>query len=433
VADRARSNGRWPRVLNVVLLVGGFGLGQGSIFAAQTWLVAKGELVLLAAFGTHFSFAILATMFVDAGAITVLARHVAHLASGQTSKHDISRIFWETSVFRLFLALVTILGGAVYAMAISTEAFSPSYVLFASPGFLLCAINAAGILDGLKLSGISGLTGSITYVASALALALTLAQHTSLPEAGAILGGAFSLGNLMTVIAQWAVLVRRGSHPGMPRITRGGMVRSGKDGLAMLCGILPGQLYFRFQLLLSTTFLGAAPTALLLYARQIISGVTQVIGFVLRVEFPGLVQLFSQADKHNFATIFGAQKLASFLAIGLTIVTAIAGAILAFVPQESFSRVGVLVLAFSPTILTISIMWIIAQALAALSRYTVLAVIITIFHAVGLAVSYLTLAAHGLYAFVIGDLAAHATGMLLLYFFLRDQQQRVGSLAVQRP
>ncbi|MGO9361320.1 MAG: hypothetical protein ACLP1D_27190 [Xanthobacteraceae bacterium] len=429
---RIRHEGRWPRFLNIGLLVGGFGLGQGSIFAAQTWLVARGELDLLAAFGTHFSFATLGTLFVDAGAITVLARHVAHLSSGQTSKADISRIFWETSLFRMILALVTIVAAATYTTVVSTDEFSRSYILAAAPGFLLWAVNAAGMLDGLKLSGVSGLTGSVTYVASALALGL--AQHASLPGAGAILGGAFSIGNLVTVVAQWAVLRRHGLRPGPPEITRGGMARTTTDGIAMLGGMLPGQAYFRLQLLLSTTYLGAAPTALLLYARNVISGLTQIIGFVLRVEFPGLVRLFSQPDKHNIAAIFGAQKLASFLAIGLTIATVIAGGILTFAPQQSFSRIGVLIVAFSPTILTISIMWIVAQALAALSRYTVLAVIITIFHAVGLAVSYLTLAAHGLYAFVVGDLAAHATGMVLLYFFLRDQQQRAGALlAAQGP
>ena len=311
MADRQRSNGRWPRVLNVGLLVGGFGLGQGSIFAAQTWLVAKGELGLLATFGTHFAFATLGTMFVDAGAITTLARHAAHLPGGQTSKAEISRIFWETSVFRLTLAVVTILGGAIYAMAISTEAFSRSYMLMAAPGFLLWAGNAAGMLDGLKRSGISGLTGSITFVMSALAL--IFAQHVPLATAGALLGGAFSIGNLLTVAAQWTVLAQHGMRPGFPSLTQSGMVRSAKDGLAMLCGVLPGQLYFRFQLLLSTTFLGAETTAFLLYAKQIVGGVTQIIGFVLRAEDCREILVFGSRKQLYQARKFDAQHKADNL------------------------------------------------------------------------------------------------------------------------
>src|ERR1700726_2808667 len=115
-AQPSASDGQWPRVLNVGLLIGGFGIGQGAIFAVQTWLVAQGEFVLLAAFGAHFSFAVLGTLFVDAGSITVLARHVAHLSGEPTSNKEISRIFWETSTFRAILAFLVIAGGAVYAL-----------------------------------------------------------------------------------------------------------------------------------------------------------------------------------------------------------------------------------------------------------------------------------------------------------------------------
>ncbi|WP_171257043.1 hypothetical protein, partial [Acinetobacter baumannii] len=110
------------------------------------------------------------------------------------------------------------------------------------------------------------------------------------------------------------------------------------------------------------------------------------------------------------ATIFGAQKLASFLAIGSTIATLFAGIGLTFAKQRNFSEVGWLLIAFSPTILPISIMWIVAPALAALSRYTVLAFIITIFVVVGMVVSYLALTSYGVYALILGDMASHATG-----------------------
>ncbi len=48
------------------MLIGGFGLGQGSLFLAQTWLIARGDIVLLADFGICFSFATLGTMVVEA-------------------------------------------------------------------------------------------------------------------------------------------------------------------------------------------------------------------------------------------------------------------------------------------------------------------------------------------------------------------------------
>jgi O-antigen/teichoic acid export membrane protein len=423
--------GLWPRVLNVGLLIGGFGIGQGAIFAVQTWLVAQGEFVLLAQFGAHFSFAVLGTLFVDAGSITVLARHVAHLSGKPGAREEISRIFWETSAFRVFLALLIVLGGAIYALTIATEEFPRAYVLSALPGFLIWACNAAGLLDGHKRSGLSGITGSIAYIASAVAL--VFARHDSPAVAGAMLGAAFSIGNLATVVAQWAVLARHGWMPGFSRISSTGTIRSCKNGLAMLCGILPGQLYFRFQIVLSQAFLGPEQTAMLLYAKQIVAAATQIIGFVLRVEFPGLVQRFSRPAEQNFRTIFDSQKFALYLAVAATFAVLAMGVLMRLGHDEHFNKVALLICASAPTILTLSILWIISQPLAALSRFTLLSLIIVVFVLVGVAVSYLLLASYGVYAFIAGDIASHATGAVLLYFCLRDPKSVDPLASVQRP
>ena len=86
--DDARSAGRRSqrvRLINVVLLVGGYGLGQGAIFVVQTWLVARGAFELLSSFGTLFSFAMLSIFLIDAGSTTTLARRIAGLADDDAS------------------------------------------------------------------------------------------------------------------------------------------------------------------------------------------------------------------------------------------------------------------------------------------------------------------------------------------------------------
>src|SRR5262249_32808331 len=102
---------RWPRVMNVALLIAGLGLGQGSIFAVQTLLVARGEYELLAAFGTHYSFALLGIILVDMGASTILARTVAHLSGERASRDEVWLIFCETCVIRLLAASLIGAGG----------------------------------------------------------------------------------------------------------------------------------------------------------------------------------------------------------------------------------------------------------------------------------------------------------------------------------
>ncbi|MGD5575291.1 hypothetical protein QUU09_22860, partial [Xanthomonas citri pv. citri] len=42
------------------------------------------------------------------------------------------------------------------------------------PGLLLWAVNGVGLLDGLRLSGISGITGSVAYIINAVGLMLAM-------------------------------------------------------------------------------------------------------------------------------------------------------------------------------------------------------------------------------------------------------------------
>ena len=281
------SHGRWPQIINVGLLIAGLGLGQGTIFVVQTVLVAAGEYELLAAFGTHYSFAVLGVILVDAGASVTLARTVARLPAGQNPNEEVWRIFCETTAIRLLLAALVCAAIAIYALGFASEGFSRWYVALAVPGFLLWAVNPVGLLDGLRLSGISGITGSAAFVITAIGLAV--ATHRSAEAAGAILGGAFSIGYLVTVGAQWIVLVRKGWLPQFPRLTRAGLTKSLRDGGALLFQYAPGQINMRVQLLLSTLYLGAETTALVVYAKQIVTAANQIVLFVLRVEFPGLV------------------------------------------------------------------------------------------------------------------------------------------------
>ena len=60
----------------------------------------------------------------------------------------------------LLVALLVGIGAAIYALGFAHNDFSRGYVLFGLPGLLLWTGNAVGLLDGLKLSGISGITGS---------------------------------------------------------------------------------------------------------------------------------------------------------------------------------------------------------------------------------------------------------------------------------
>lgn len=411
------ARGRWPQIVNMALLIAGLGLGQGTIFIVQTVLVAAGEYGLLATFGTHYSFAVLGIILVDAGASTILAREVARSSAGPISHDDVWQIFWETSAIRLLVALLVGAVAAVYAFGFASDGFSRWYVALALPGLLCWAVNGVGLLDGLRLSGVSGITGSAAYVFTAIGLAL--AAYKPAEMAGAILGGAFSLGYLVTLGAQWIALARKGWTPRFRQPTRAGLARSLKDGSALLFQFVPGQINMRAQLVLSSLYLDVEMTALFIYAKQIATATTQIIGFTLRVEFPALVEKLAGSNKHSLASILSAQKMSFYCAVVFAVgITGIAG-IAAAVPDFSLHRAAAVIASFAPTILSLSLALMMIQGLAAMGAYAVIARTFTVSLVVAIYVSWLLVTSLNVYAFVLGEVTFHLVAAYLVYRNIR--------------
>ena len=415
---------------NVALLVGGFGLGQGAVFLAQTWLVAKGELALLALFGTHFAFAVLGTLVVDAGSLTILARHAARHTDDAATRRQLWQTFWDTTLFRALLAAAIVLGGAIYAVSPLGDGFSRDYVLFALPGLVIWAGNAAGLLDGLKHSGISGLASATVYATSALALVCARSQSPAL--AGAVLGASFSVGCLLTVAAQWIALIWLGWTQEFARQTLTGLRQVSRDGLAMLGMTLPGQISGRLQLILSMVYAGPAMTALFLYARQLVNSGLIVSNFAQRAEFPRLVHRMSRLDGGLLRTIIGTQWMATALAVLAATVLLAAGVALLFLPESRFAGLGPILIGFAPTLLIWAMLFLMTQAVAAQGSFDVLAIDMLACSALCLAASYVLVQRFGVFGFIGAELVSNMLGILVVYLQLRRSRGPDPSTLAQR-
>lgn len=420
---------RLSSTANIALLFGGYGFGQGAVFLAQTWLIAAGEYHLLASFGTHFLFAVLGGLVVDAGSNTTLARHAASSSRG-TGAQELSKVFWDTSVFRMLLAVTLIVAAGIYAVAFAPDGFSRNYVLFAAPGLLVIAWNAAGLLDGFKLSGLSGMSAAFPYASSAFIL-VVVARHASPEAAGAALGAAFAAGSLLMVAMHWIALGKLGWRLHARTTTLRGLGRAAREGGAMLCVHLPAQLYGRAQLVMSTTWFGAETTALFLYAKQAVTGVLQIIAFVQRVEFPSLVASMAGHNPNPLGTVFRVQRLVAATGLTFTAAVAAAGLVAAQFPESRFSAVAPLLSAFSPAILTVTAVIMMMQGLAATGAYEGLALDITIFHLVGVAASYVLLSRLGVYAFIAADILSTSLGILLLALRLGRSRPQIAAMGQQ--
>lgn len=407
---------QWSRLVNVGLLIGGYGLGQGAIFAVQTWLVVQGQFDLLSAFGTCFSFAMLGIFVIDAGSTTTLAGQIARLSAQQASR-EIWPLFWATVVARV--AAVVVVGGAglVYVMAMSSDPFSRNYLFAILPGLAVWSGNAVGLLDGLKMSGLSGVSGALAFATSALALAVV--PQTDPGRAGALLGAAFSAGYVLTVAVQWAALGRFGMCPRLQRPERPLVMQAFKDGLALLSQSAPGQLVLRIQLGLSAAYLGAEITALFVYTKQVIVAVTMLVGFIMRVDYPGLVQRMARPGPNRIGSIFEAQKIAVVSALVLTAGTLLACALAPLVPAHHLAKAARLLAVYAPSIITISALSIMMQGTAAIGDYLSGARIIAISMTTGMAVSYLAIGPFGIYGLLIGEVSFHLIGLGLLFARLR--------------
>lgn len=406
-------------LFNILLLIAGYGGGQGSIFLAQTWLVTQGRLELLALFGTHFSFAMLGIIFVEAGSLAILARHAARISHAGKPMALAWRVFWETSIFRAALALLLIAAVALWVLR-SEDGFFRSYAMYSAPAYLVWSVNAAGFLDGVKLSGISGLTGSVAYVSSAVAL--LLAADASASDAGIILGAAFSIGHALTVCMQAAALHRAGWKPIFSRPTRGGILQAGRDGLAMLGAALPGQIYFRAQLLISSAWLGTEATAVFVYVKQVVTAVIRLVGLLWRAEFPNLVTRLSEITAGQIAVIIRRQWNGLVIAIVAALAVCGAGLAMSGQPGALFIDIGHMLSLFSAVIVLSAFCLALTQGLAALGRYGALRTVSLISTAAGLLASLLLARPMGLAGLAIADAVAAIAAISVALHFARQRR-----------
>jgi peptidoglycan biosynthesis protein MviN/MurJ (putative lipid II flippase) len=414
--SRLSQQGAFRRLVNLGMLIGGFGLGQGSIFLVQSWLVAKGETEMLALFGTHFSFAILGIVAVEAGSLTILSAQIARQIQSSGATADVWRAYWETTVFRGTVAILLIAAGIAALAFWPLPDFSRSYLVWSLPALLLWAFNAAGFLDGLQKSGVSGLTGSIAYVASAVAL--FFARGLAPGEAGAWTGAAFSIGYALTIAAQFAALAAAGWRPAWARPSGAGVRTAFVEEGSMLAGLLPGQLYFRAQLAIAAFALGHNATAVLVYAKQIVGAASQIAGFARRVEFPRLVQAVAANPALDAAATMRIQRSSLAIAAAFTVMIALASlAVLALAGGFAVEAWGFLAL-FCVTVLSESVGQALVQGLFARSRYHAAAVARILAVALAVVFGYVFVSVFGVRVFVLSDLVSHAIVITLSLWWL---------------
>jgi hypothetical protein len=412
------------RTANMVLLIAGFAVGQGSIFIAQTWLVSVQQFHFLTLFGVHFTFVIMAAGIVDFGSLTTLPRQVTK-TSGPS---QLWPLFQATCAIRLTASVVLIGLGAAMAV-IGGGPFSLPYVMACAPGLAFWSFNAGGILDGLRRSGLTGAATALPYLFSSLALpAAAIAPEA---EAGWILGGALSLGLVgATVLTTWGAHRHGGLLFAPVRLSRSLAREAFLDGIAVLLNWLPGQAFYRAQITICAVTLGPVTTALFLYSKQIINALGQLVLFMRRIEFPQLVaqaNFFAhQLPPKPVSLLSTLRHLRVSLLAALAMTAATSTVALWPTSDADLSAVTTMVALLSPLVLSGSIYSALAQGILAFGAYMIVAKVAWLVLAIGLSLS-LALTPWGPLGLVTAEILAHMAGGLLIlraYFEKRTIRHR---------
>lgn len=389
---------------NVALLILGFAAGQGSLFLAQTWLVAKGEVAFIGLYGLCFSYLVLTQYIVDLGGLVILARDQVN----ETEPRQRNANFWGLTWARLLLALLLAAAALIWAGPIFGP-FYAAYIITACPGLVIFALNGGGVLDGLRRSGLNGLAAATPYVLTAAALLLPFGDDIGRAR---LLGAAFSLGLILQVAAQYAFLAAAGWRPGMPVFSPAAIAAMAWRGLLYLATWLPSQVLFRVQITMATLFFGPEGGGLVIYAKQILNAGMQLLVFIRRAEFPALVE-FMRTPQALSAAVLSQKKshLAAVAGFALTLVLGFAPMVLNL---DTFAQAGWMLVLFAPVILVSNFYSNFNQIAFASDRLSQSSTGALLLLPIAFAIFFLAARSGSLTLFALSETAVAAVGCLLV-------------------
>jgi hypothetical protein len=350
-------------LLNFAGLLISFVVGQGGLFFTQTIVLAAGNTALLASFGTQLSFTVLALIVTDFGGQYVLG-HDAAAAATIPQQHTVNVTYWH------FVYLRSCIGTALVCIQIAlafanNDPFSLAFVLCSLPAVVSTAFSITGLLEGNKLSGINGVSTSAPYIAAAAALPLASSPNFS---TGVVLGLAFSAGALCGTVIQFAFLPPNTIMPIPCRFQGTTLRRVAFDGWGALTTLLPGQMYYRLQLVLAHVSFDTNTVAAFIYAKQLATAFAQFLGFVRRIQFPYLVAHLAEYREARGNVHSHARPLIT-LAFALTLLIAASATCGLFLLPPSMTEAAFIMLILAPSVMAGGYAALVTQHLQAMADF----------------------------------------------------------------
>lgn len=397
------------KYLNLTLLALGFGLGQGSLFLANTYLYWSGHYQLVADFGSANALVTLVIFVGDWGGTTYLA--AASVSSDEDKSAD--RKYGALSVFRIILAIAYV--AVLVLIWRGKGGLLTSYLVASAPGIVAQALSPVGLLDGRARSGLAGLSQALPFVA--VAIVMPFCTPLKPDTAGSILGAITTLSSVVCIALQ-VRLARVKLAEFRQGFDLRRIVTVAVEATPYMLTPLPGHILFRGQIYLANAYLPEATLALFIYARQIIGVGYQAAGFYLRVDLRDFALWLLKARPSALQVL--TQAGAVRLALALTIAILVAAPLL--YPYRAELATAVAFYAFAIVTLTSSSTLQRVYLLTNRARTNV--IVLTLSSALSLTYAYLFIDNRSISTLIICEIFAHVVQIFALACFMRSSDGR---------
>lgn len=393
------------RIFSLLL---GFGLGQGSMFLAQTYLLYHQRFELASSSAIGLGFLSLTYWTVEMGGIFTFNK------AFQKSTSDICNYFTARFILGLGVAVISL----VALISIKAKDELLFGVITIAPAIAVATtVSLLGYIDATqKNQKISHMSGLPWIFAS---ISLLLPQHLTTPyQHGITIGLAFLAGQLLFTLAQHACMRREVNQLNFKSIKNKEVISYLKDGVAYNISFSSSQIYGRTTPMLIDTIIGAKISSLYIYTRNITNMFSQVAIFAKRIEFNRL----SQTKDHRVTTLIKLQNISSSLtaifftttlaSIGISQIIEIDSLIL----QEASSILSLQIIIY----LLFNIAGLYSQPLSAKGMIMTNAMIQAFQSIVCLALAYPALMLGGLNFMLLSEACVISTGIIVYSYRLRQ-------------
>jgi hypothetical protein len=403
------------RTINVIALVGAYGVGQGSIFIAQTYLLSKGQAAFLGVFGITFLIFSLAVQTLDWGGQILLAR--AYLMSGLSeAKSVLSQVFVIRAIIASVFAIVYACLSYFHVSFIC--GFSGDFYLSSCIALAIMIFNPAGILDGMQRAGFNGIATALPFIGTSLCLMMI--PESRLIKSGTFLGASYATGAFLGLLAQYTALaVFTGEGFQLMRELRP-CVKSATiplflDGAANIAATMPGQFFFRGQVA-AVSSLGMAAVGAFIYVKQILTSAAQFSAFMRRAE---IAQYTKNTSRIRFAQLLYYPSFAIALAsvLALSAVIALVN-ILHIHMSKDIRTIDICFVWLAPTIITSAVASLLSQWVQLRLTIKASALIMISTSLTGI-VFLFAIPRLGIVGAAVCEFAVHIAQIFLLYEFIR--------------